>query len=295
MCSLWKSAHILTMVLVIGGIPTLSQQQAFTANDRAGQAPAVTIPREAKPKDPALSRKLIEAYKTALRSAPGDTILLNNIGVEYALAKQYPAAASHLEKAVSNAPGSASYLINLAMVYTSLERTTEAWALLDRATRISPESARARKALCDLLAGRPNHIETVRCYEALQAKEELDPISATNLGSALANAGEKARAVKVLEDAAARFRSSYWILNALGMVHFKSKDYSLAADSFKRAVELDPDRCEFRFNLAVTQLATGNKPGAISQYNLLQSKDPKLAFELYKRIYSDKVVFVGKR
>jgi tetratricopeptide (TPR) repeat protein len=295
MCSLWKIAHSVIVSLFIAGIGVSVPAQSYSINQTSPPLTADRIVREAKPKDPATFQKTITAYKAALRSAPDSPLLLNNIGVEYALAKQYLTAASHLEKAVSTDPSKVSYLVNLATVYIHLDRTTEAWALLDRATRVDPGNLRARKALCDLLAGGTDQNETVRCYETLQIKESLDPVSAANFGSALAKAGKKERAVQILEDAAVRFRSSYWILNALGMIHFRSKDYKLAAESFKRAVELDPERFEFRFNLAICQLASGNKPGAISQYNFLAEKDPKLAFELYKQIYGDKVVFVGKR
>ncbi len=65
-----------------------------------------------------------------------------------------------------------------------------------------------------------------------------------------------------------------------------------AVTMFKKGVEADPGSGELRFNLAVAQLANGNKEGALSQYRVLKVEDAKLADQLYRILFHDKVIFV---
>lgn len=237
----------------------------------------------------------IRQYREMLTARPEDPVLLNNLGVEYALTGRLRQAAETLERAIAAAPLRADLLINLALVYRDLGRTTEAWGLLDRSVRLAPKDPRPRTALCDLLLLRYKPADAVECYRVLESIGPLDPVAATNFSQALLNSGEIGPATKMLEDAARRFPGNSWVLNGLGMAQFRQKKYELAANSFKTAIEIDPQQNEFRFNLALAQLARRNRPGAISQYRLIQGSNAKLAFELYKRIYGDKVVFVGTK
>ena len=78
------------------------------------------------------------------------------------------------------------------------------------------------------------------------------------------------------------------------MAYFDDKRYADAVVVFKKAVELDPDEHGLRFNLAIAYLSNGNKEGALSQYRLLKEADPKLADQLYRILFRDKVVSVDE-
>jgi len=49
---------------------------------------------------------------------------------------------------------------------------------------------------------------------------------------------------------------------------------------------------EFRYNLAIAALAQRNKTAALSQYAILKQGDPKLADQLYRLLFRDKVISV---
>ena len=96
-----------------------------------------------------------------------------------------------------------------------------------------------------------------------------------------------------MEKAAKSIQTDATVLNALGVVYFTKKRYDEAVDSFKNAVETNPDLSELRFNLAIAELACKNKPAALSQYNILKKDNSKLADQLYQAMFSDKVINVS--
>ena len=77
------------------------------------------------------------------------------------------------------------------------------------------------------------------------------------------------------------------------MLYYKKKRFAEAVAALKNAVEIAPEIYEIRYNLAIAQLALKNKAGAVSQYNILKTGDPKLAEQLARVLYADKLVFVS--
>lgn len=63
---------------------------------------------------------------------------------------------------------------------------------------------------------------------------------------------------------------------------------------FNRAVELNPAQDSIRYNLAVAQYKNNDKEAALKHYFVMKNKNSRLAESLFRVIYSDKLVFVGK-
>jgi tetratricopeptide (TPR) repeat protein len=80
----------------------------------------------------------------------------------------------------------------------------------------------------------------------------------------------------------------------LGTVQRELGQHELALQSFRRAIQLDPDHATACFNLGVIYLELNNKSAALAQYAQLKSRDAKLVRRLYEGIYSNKVVNVSQ-
>ncbi|MDM7923413.1 MAG: tetratricopeptide repeat protein [Pyrinomonadaceae bacterium] len=292
MFKLWISARIFSSLLLALLAVGSTASQSF--NETTASRTTASIPRIAASSPPAVRKQIIGSYRAAVLKLPGDPVLHNNLGVELAMSSEFASAASSLENAVKLDPNSAPFLINLGLVYSNLGRNTEAWAVFERAVAIEPGNVRARTALCDQIAGGADPRGAIACYTELKKHTELDPVSSYNFANAIDAAGDAARAIGILEAAAVKYRNSAWIYNGLGMIRFREKDHKGAAEAFKSAVEIDPARAELRLNLAIVQLAMQNRAGALSQYNMLKTSNPKMAQELYRILFRDKVVYVGE-
>ena len=228
-------------------------------------------------------------------ASPKDAIDFNNLGVRYAKLKHYDDALTMLQRAIKLDPKIRSAYVNMCNVYDMMDRPQDALNSLRHAAELAPFNAVEQAKECELLLFTERNQESVTCYGIFEKQNPLDAASKINLGIGLMRLEKWKEADEVLEpvEAAMRFNARYY--NAIGMVRYHTKQYKGAIEAFKRATELAPDETDARFNLALAQLAIRDKPGALSQYKFLSESDPKLAQELYKVIYKDKLLFVDNK
>jgi Flp pilus assembly protein TadD len=219
---------------------------------------------------------------------------LNNQAAAYARSGQYEKALVELRRATEIHPDSTDILINLSVVLDHLKRWDESREVARQAVEISPDDVRARSQLCELSLATGRNQEAVTCYSRLEKKlGHLDHDAMSKYALALARTNQADIARKYLEEVVRANTYNVAAANALGVIYFNEENYKEAAAVFKRASEADPRRAEVRYNLGITQLRLGNKPGAISQYKMLRELSPEKAQQLYRIIYQDKLVFVG--
>jgi Flp pilus assembly protein TadD len=175
-----------------------------------------------------------------------------------------------------------------------MNKLDEALKSAETAVKLAPREPSAVTQLCGVHLQLKQHGQALTCYENLSKLEALDPMARTYYGVALLGVDRTFDARAVLEKAAEALPSSGITLNALGFAYFKEKRFPEAVSMFKRAVELEPDQAEMRFNLAIAQLASGNKEGAISQYRILKDSNAKLAKQLYQILFRNSVVSVDE-
>jgi tetratricopeptide (TPR) repeat protein len=132
------------------------------------------------------------------------------------------------------------------------------------------------------------------CYERLQKIEPLDVLGQTYYAAALFHSGKIDESLAILEKTVQATPVFPDAFNVLGVVYYYKKRIPEAIAMFKSAVEAAPDQCQARYNLGVAELMNGNKAAAISQYNIIKAVDAKLAEQLYRGIYGDKLLFVGE-
>ncbi len=186
-------------------------------------------------------------------------------------------------------------LLNLSVSYVRLNQLDKAAEAAGRAVEMLPDRQDAREYLCHLYLSAKKASDAVGCYEYLRKESSNNPSAEVGYGTALFLKGEKDKALDVLERAIAAFPDFGEAYFTLGVIQYKMKMNKAAVDSFKKAVESEPDHAMYRYNLAIALIAVQNSFGALSQYNLLKTSHPEIAAQLYKELFSDKVYFVDNK
>jgi Flp pilus assembly protein TadD len=233
---------------------------------------------------------LIQDYEKLLKAKPNDPVLLNNLGANYFLAGRAFEAQSLLRKAVQQAPDLTQIRVNLAVVMNKTYNPGVAIELLEGVLKQEPQLTRAREVLCEIYEQEKKLTETVSCFEVLERSGGLRAVAAANYGAALIETKEIGRALSVLEQANLQFPDNAGIKNGLGVALFMKKKYKMAEGHLRRAVELEPDVAQVRYNLAMAQMMTNNRGAVLEQYKFLKTSDPELAGKLFKILFQDKVI-----
>jgi len=273
--------------------PRQNSENSVTLSDQM-KTPAST---ETAPTDVAAGTSSLRSTSTAaavLESGSVDAIALNNSAVQLTLESQFAEAQALLQRAIGAQPQVAKFHRNLSIVFEKMKKNDDALASARTADRLSPTDPPVVERLCSLELDMGNSSVARECYERLNSIQPLDSLASTYYGIALFRSGRTDESIRVLEKAANSTPPIPVALNALGIAYFELKRLRQAEQAFKNAVELAPETFHLRYNLAVTQLSLRNKEGALSQYKLLKTGDPKLAAQLYQMLFRDKIVVVPK-
>ena len=237
--------------------------------------------------------------KNGSRTAAGSTARplsevgrLNNSAVRLASEKRYEEAVDLLLKALVKRPNSSVLNRNLSVVYEDMKRFDAALSFAEAAVRLAPKEPLNLQQLCglQLITGKPD--DAVGCYKRLSSIRAMDLVDQTYYGVALYRSGKLDAAITVLEKAVGSPRVATATLNALGYCYYQKTRFDDAVSAFKHAIELRPDQPLVRFNLAIAQLAGGNREGALSQYKMLQTESRELADKLFQVLFRGKVVSI---
>ena len=293
---IWRFFTKTSTLAVVSALAAAAYPQSEFSN-RQNSALEVLRPKKinVRPADKVISTAQLETYRKLLGDAANDPVLLNNLGVRFAQAKRYNEAAELIEKAVEFAPRVTPILVNLAVVDINLGIFESALDLFERAQAIDPGYERINSMLCDTYTNAIRHREAVECFEKRAKTTKMDNVSLTNFSLSLIELGETKRATRLLRDAAASYPNNQGVMNALGIALYRGKNYSESASVLTKLVQMTPSRPQFRFNLAVAQMAASNRTAAIEQYNILKRSDPDLARSVYNMLFRDKLLNVGNK
>jgi Flp pilus assembly protein TadD len=221
-----------------------------------------------------------------------NAVLLNNIGASYFDRKMYDKAENALRRAIALNDHPA-FLTNLSIVYDVEKRIPEAITTAQRAVTQSPRYVRARTQLCELMMVTKRNQDAVLCYDEMAKVTQLDPLAQTYYAFVTLKDGETDKAISMISSVIKAGQPTALMYNVLGRAYFEKKRYSQAAGAYKEAVEIDPNNPQLRYNLAMSLTATNDRAGALSQYNLMKGNSPDLADQLYRVLYSDKIIYVN--
>jgi len=234
----------------------------------------------------------IKNYEKLIKSKPNDAVILNNLGANYFLAGRVFEAQSLLRKAAQRAPELTQIRVNLAVVLSKTYNPELAIETLEGVLKQEPQFVRAREILCEIYGQEKRNSDAVSCFEVLERLGNLDAVESANFSTALIENKQVDRALSVLLQADTKFPNDPGIKNGLGVVFFLKKKYAKAENHLQRAVELEPNSSQVRYNLAMAQMLTNKRGAVLEQYKFLKTSDPELASQLYKYLFRDKIISV---
>ena len=268
--------------------PAASQSTVRHLNSNVRET-AVNIEKvNTRPRESAAT--LIKDYEKLLRVKPNDPVILNNLGANYYLVGRLFESQSLLRKAVQRAPDLTQIRVNLAIVLNKTYNPDLAIEMLEGALKQEPQFVRAREILCGIYEQEKRLRETISCFEILERSGNMKAVGAANFGTVVIENKEIERALSMLKQADLKFPDNPGIKNGLGVALFLKKKYEMAEIQLRRAVELEPDVAQVRYNLAMAQMMTNKRGAVLEQYKFLKTSDPELASKLFKILFQDKVI-----
>lgn len=138
-----------------------------------------------------------------------------------------------------------------------------------------PPKSRAAKALARAFQG-GDFQEAVRQYEQALARDPNDHEILNNLGVALLEVGQTAKAVARLKRANEIHEcAEHW--DNLGRAFLEYGDYPIAHDAFLKARQLDPANPQPWYNLAVLLRRSGRREDSFAELSVLSVVHPEHA------------------
>lgn len=177
----------------------------------------------------------------------GQYAWFNNYGVQLQRQGKTNEAIETFQKAIDTNPGRSTPFLNLAIALAQAGKFTAAenvfFAGIERGVTNPVEM------ILDFAAWHREKGNGARAINILMRGRQLFPNSAeiaANLGSALASQMRYSEGTAELERALSIQPSSTLVLNNLGLVHVRRKDYARALDYWNRSLAIDPAQPKIR-------------------------------------------------
>lgn len=265
----------------------------------------------------------VKALEEAIRLKPTLPRVHFYLGFAYSQLRQSRRAAEQYELAKLVAP-SADVLNNLGFAYLDLKRFEDAEKAFQQALQLKPDYPASMGGLCmvESTLSRPGEAVEL-CRRAAVSNASSVNIQFL-LGAAYLELGEYRRALEPLETAWALRPNEPYILDAIGVTHWRMHQYddalanflaaskarpdsaeayagmgasyymlnkfSEAQQAFHQAIALNPESSAVHFNLAVTCLHEKARSCALEQYNVLKTLSPDLSDKLFGNLFANRVV-----
>lgn len=269
---------------------TATEVRLFAQNARLD--PESETAQSIKPDDqgsfflPTAESKAVVATATAAAYNEAGTAAYSN--------KRYEDAIAAFRGSINEDPNRSAVHTNLSVALSKVGRIREAIAEAREAVRLDPQSAGGRSVLCSLLLTTGDGAAATPCFDELLKVRPGDVAILAERSSAIFLSGKKKEGIASMTQLVQKYPSYGDGHNLLGVMLHQTHETKRALDELRAAVSIDPASATYRFNLALVQLASNDKAGALSQYRFLKESSSELADSLYRQIYGDKVVFVGK-
>ncbi|MBI3452196.1 MAG: tetratricopeptide repeat protein [Rhodospirillales bacterium] len=202
----------------------------------------------------------VERLERAVRAAPGDAVIRNDLGAALRLAGRVEEAAAAFEGAVGLQGDYGEGWHNLGLTRRALGDLEGARAALERAAGLRPGFGPSWNALGVVRDGLG---DAAGARDAFQRAIDTQP----DYVAAWLNLGKAEREADNRDTAAAAYRQAYALapedaeaLNGIGLVHMDAEAFEEARASWEKALAIRPDYFEARHNL-------GNVLRALKRYD----------------------------
>lgn len=244
--------------------------------------------------------KAIEFFKAAMKEDPSASFLAEEMSDLYIQAGRLREAVTEAEASIKTNPADLTSRRILGRIFSRLvgdpqtrglneemlKRATEQYVKI---TELDPEDVESWMMLGRLYKIAQNSVDAKLAYEkALKLDpENVDALS--GLALVLADVGDTARAAELLKKVADK-SPNLRTLTALAQAYEQMRDFGMASETLRKALELQPENVEIKRDFANSLVMADKTDEALKVYEELVKEDGKdgLSYLRLSQIYRQK-------
>jgi len=252
--------------------------------------------------------KAIDNYKEAIKADPNAATVTEELAELYIQSGRLLEAQKDAEESIRQNPNDVSARRLLARVFTSrigdrqqnridedmLKKAIEQY---QKITEIDSKDTESLVMLGRLNKVAQNTVDSEKAYKKALAIDPENEDALTGLAMVYADRGENPEAAGILKKLADK-NPSQKSLRALGSAYEQMKEFALAAQALRRALELNPpDAADLRREIAQDLMFGKDLDGALQAYQELVNEEPNDAGSYLRmsQIYREKRDFANAR
>ncbi len=252
--------------------------------------------------------KAIDNYKEAIKADPTAATVTEELAELYIQSGRLLEAQKDAEEALRQNPNDISARRLLARVYTTrigdrqqqridedmLKKAIEQY---QKITEVDPKDTESLVMLGRLYKISQNSVDSEKAYKKALDVDPENEDALTGLAMVYADRGENSEAAQILKKLAEK-NPSQKSLRALGAAYEQMKEYALAAQALRRALDMNPpDAADLKREIAQDLMFSKDYDAALQAYQELVQEEPKDAGSYLRmsQIYREKHDFANAR
>ncbi len=229
--------------------------------------------------------KAIDHFKGVLKADPAATFITEDISDLYVQGGRIREAVKDAEEAIKNNPNDILPRRILGRIYSRLIGDPQSKGLneamlksaIEQYTKITEKEPKDTESW--LMLGRlhkmaTNSVDSEKAFKKVLEFDAENEDAMTGLALVYSDVGDTTRATELLKKVTDK-NPSLRTLTALAATYEQMKDYSLAAETYKKALSLQPDNDEIKKQLAATYLMADKIEEGRKLYEEIAEQDPK--------------------
>jgi tetratricopeptide (TPR) repeat protein len=229
--------------------------------------------------------KAIENYKLAIKADPNASFLAEELSDLYFQAGRLRDAVTDSEDAIKQNPADVNARRVLGRMYTRMigdsqqgkinqDMLKKAIEQYQKIAELQPDDVDSLLTLGRLHKVSQNSVEAEKAYKKILDIDPANEDALTGLAIVYADLGDSKRAAELLQRVSDK-TPSVRTLTALAGQYEQLRDYALAAETLRKALELAPGNAEVKKALAQNLLLADNVDDALKVYTEIAAEDKK--------------------
>ena len=222
----------------------------------------------------------VQAFRQSVTSDPTFARGFIDLGTSYYALEQFSDAEDAFNQAMSIAEDSCA-ACGLGMVYRVEGRHSDAESILRKSIQLNPSDTCPYNQLGRMYYDAKAYPKAIEAFRELL---RLRPNAVTHhfVANSLYRSGQVEESLKSYQEATRLAPNYEEVLVDVARAYSDLGRNAEANEALQKAVKLEPDDQEAHALLGVTEFVSGNRKGAMEQYEWLLMRSPSLAAELMK-------------